>query len=153
MCKIFKMERLEREREARRKTASKEGRKFAVFVQNIPQNLDQYGMNGIFQRAGRVSDTYITFRRRKRSNERFSFVRFRRMAEGMKSILILNNSIVRGCRIGLEFPWQNTRKLELEEIIIDNAISTILIDKSRERRRSIRRLSMPPKVLDFVRIS
>jgi len=45
-------------------------KEFTVFVQNIPQNLDQYGLKGIFQRAGKVSDTYIPLRKGRRNNTR-----------------------------------------------------------------------------------
>ncbi|KAJ8429203.1 hypothetical protein Cgig2_032989 [Carnegiea gigantea] len=36
-----------------------EEREFSVFVYNIPAELDRHGLRGIFQKAGRVSDTYI----------------------------------------------------------------------------------------------
>jgi len=32
---------------------------FSVFVDNLPQNLDRYGLKGIFRKAGRVIDSYI----------------------------------------------------------------------------------------------
>ncbi|KAJ8450401.1 hypothetical protein Cgig2_004858 [Carnegiea gigantea] len=67
-------------------------------VDNLPQQLDQYGLKGIFRKAGRVSDVYIPFRKTRRMRK-FGFVRFWSQGEATKSILILNNSIVRGCKI------------------------------------------------------
>jgi len=32
---------------------------FIVFVDNLPQVLDKYGLNGIYRKAGSVSDLYI----------------------------------------------------------------------------------------------
>jgi len=29
---------------------------FTVFVDNLPENLDQYGLKGIFKKAGQVED-------------------------------------------------------------------------------------------------
>jgi len=73
-----------------------ERREFSVFVYNVPPELDRHGLKGIFQRAGRVSDTYIPHRRTRRNNARFSFVRFRREDEASRSISLLNNANIRG---------------------------------------------------------
>jgi len=32
------------------------GNETSVFVKNIPVSIDQYGLRGIFKRAGRISD-------------------------------------------------------------------------------------------------
>ena len=34
-------------------------REFTVFVSNLPSCIDRYGLKGVFQRAGEVSDAYI----------------------------------------------------------------------------------------------
>ncbi|KAJ8434196.1 hypothetical protein Cgig2_004667 [Carnegiea gigantea] len=93
-----------REGESRRNWKGKrvnEGnrKEFTIFVQNIPQNLDQYGLKGIFQGAEKVSDTYIPLRKGRRNNTRYGFVRFWREEEAVKSIFILNNSTIRGSKI------------------------------------------------------
>jgi len=72
--------------------------KFTVFVDNLPQQLDQYGLKGIFKKAGTVSDVYIPFRKTRRTRK-FGFVCFWSQGEPAKSILILNNSIVRECKV------------------------------------------------------
>ena len=77
---------LERERgKLRQKEKADEGegkekegqrKEIFMFVENIPQNLDQYRLKWILQKEGRVSDTYIRFRRGRGSEGRFAFVRF-----------------------------------------------------------------------------
>ena len=34
-------------------------KEFSVFVKNLPINLDKFGLKGIFQKVGRVWDSYI----------------------------------------------------------------------------------------------
>ena len=70
---------------------------FSVFVGNIPGRMDQYGLKGIFMKAGYVCDTFIPFKRSRRG--RFGFVRFRKEEEARKSIQLLHNAVVRGSRL------------------------------------------------------
>jgi len=49
--------------------------RFTVFVDNLPQNLDRYGLKGIFQRAENVSDSYIP-PKLGRLRKQFGFVGF-----------------------------------------------------------------------------
>jgi len=76
-------------------------REVSVFINNIPERLDKYGLKGIFNKASKVSDVYIPVCRRKGSGIRFGFVRFWNKYEVMKSIQILNNAIIRGCKISV----------------------------------------------------
>jgi len=48
--------------------------------------LGQYGLKGIFQKVGRVSDAYIPPRRSRMKRPRFGFVRFWRKEDAFKSI-------------------------------------------------------------------
>ena len=75
-----------------------EKRKFTVFVNNIPQTLDPYGLKGIFQKVGTVSDSFISFRK-SRTNTRFDFERFRSWYDTIRSTHLLNNEYIRGNRI------------------------------------------------------
>jgi len=70
----------------------------SVFVNNLPPQLDKFGLKGIFKKAGRVIDTYISWGRVS-SRLRYGFVRFGNKHEAARSIQIFNNKIVRGCRI------------------------------------------------------
>jgi len=72
---------------------------FSVFVNNLPLELDQYGLRGIFRNAGQVSSIYIHPRRFRKDNSRFGFVRFRRREDAVKSIFLLDNAIIRGRRL------------------------------------------------------
>ena len=74
-------------------------KEFTVFVYNLPHNLDQYGLKGVFQKAGVVSDSYIPHRRPGRNAHRFGFVRFRSHTEAIRSISMLNNAVIRRQRI------------------------------------------------------
>ena len=73
-------------------------REFTVFVDNLPQNLDKFGLKGIFRRIGDVSDAYIPAKLG-RSRKRFGFVRFWQELDAVRSIRKLNGSTVRGSRI------------------------------------------------------
>ena len=71
----------------------------SVFVYNLPQNLDQYGLKGIFQKAGKVSDAYIPRRGSRRTATRYGFVRFKSREDVIKSVSMLNNAVIRKRRI------------------------------------------------------
>ena len=71
---------------------------FTVFVDNLPQNLDRFGLKGIFNRGGNVSDSYIPSKVG-RLRTRFGFVRFQNEIDAVNSILRLNGAIIRGSRI------------------------------------------------------
>uniref|UniRef100_A0A7C9D911 RRM domain-containing protein n=1 Tax=Opuntia streptacantha TaxID=393608 RepID=A0A7C9D911_OPUST len=79
--------------------AEEQRREFSVFVDNLPHELDRFGLKGIFQRAGSVSDVYIPQRRSRRNPTRFGFVRFWSKGDAIKSIHMLNNATVRGRKI------------------------------------------------------
>jgi len=51
-------------------------KEYTVFVANLPSNLDQYGLKGVFRKVGQVSDSYIPRRRSGRNAYWFGFVRF-----------------------------------------------------------------------------
>ena len=90
----------ERERRGvERETVNGRKQEFSVFVNNLPLNLDKHGLRGIFQRAGRVSDSYIPFKRPHRGKSRFGFVRFWRRNDAINSIFLLNKTIIRGKRL------------------------------------------------------
>lgn len=93
-------------------------REFSVFVDNLPINLDKYGLKGIFSRAGKVSDVYIPLRVGRRTERRFGFVRYWRKDDAIRSISLFNNYHIRGrvvsvceakfgkCRLGsMMKPW------------------------------------------------
>ena len=88
-----------------RKSNSKE---FTVFVDNLPEDLDQYGLKGIFKKAGQVSDAYIPRRRSGRKAHRFGFVRFNSLNEAARSISMLNGSTIRRNRI--RHQWKNMQE-------------------------------------------
>ncbi|KAJ8427710.1 hypothetical protein Cgig2_019015 [Carnegiea gigantea] len=79
----------------------KEQKEFSVFINNLPHDLDKHGLKGIFRRAGRVSDSYIAFRRSRRSSSRFGFVRFWDRGDSIKCILMFNNAIIREEKISV----------------------------------------------------
>jgi len=65
-------------------------KEYTVFVSNLPYNLDQYGLKGVFQKAYQVRDSYILRRR-----SRYGFVRFKSRSEAIRSISMLNNVVIR----------------------------------------------------------
>ena len=91
------------EREVRKRLKRKQrngvrySKEFSVFVGNLPSELGQYGLRGIFKKAGNVCDVYIPMIRKLKS--RFVFVRFHKEDEASKSIQMLHGAIVRGYRL------------------------------------------------------
>ena len=71
---------------------------FTVFIENLPCNLDKFGLKGIFQRVGAVSDSYIPAKLGS-SRKRFGFIRFWKETDAVNSVLRLNGVLIRGCRI------------------------------------------------------
>uniref|UniRef100_A0A7C9A4X2 RRM domain-containing protein n=1 Tax=Opuntia streptacantha TaxID=393608 RepID=A0A7C9A4X2_OPUST len=71
---------------------------FTVFVDNLPQQLDHYGLKGVFRKAENVSDVYVPLKKARR-RRKFGFVRFWNQGEATQSVLLLNNSFVKGSKI------------------------------------------------------
>ncbi|KAJ8451975.1 hypothetical protein Cgig2_016556 [Carnegiea gigantea] len=84
-------------------------KEFTVFVYNLPQILDSFGLKGVFQRAGKVSDSYTPFRRSRRTTTRYGFVRFRSQKEAVRSIHMLNNAVISKSKSRSQ--WQGTRSM------------------------------------------
>jgi len=74
-------------------------KEFTVFINNLPQNLDRFGLKGIFQRAGEVKHAYIPASCIRRKNGKYGFVRFKSQAEALRSITMINNILIRGKRV------------------------------------------------------
>ena len=74
-------------------------REYSVFVLNLPKLLDKYGMYGIFQKAGKVCDTYIPVQKDRRATKRYGFVRFRNGEDASRCIKIFHGATVRGSKL------------------------------------------------------
>ena len=73
----------------------------SVYVSNIPAVLDKFGLQGIFNRAGKVLDSFIPKRRLNGTRVRYGFVRYATWNEARKSIQLLHNKSIRGYRIAV----------------------------------------------------
>ena len=74
-------------------------KEFSIFVRNLPDNFDQFGLRGIFQKVGRVWDAYIPSRNKWNSQSRFGFVRFHTIKEAQDSIHRINGARIRGSKV------------------------------------------------------
>ena len=72
-----------------------------MYVNNLPASLDKFGLKGIFHRAGRVLDSYIPVGRKRGGRSRYGFVRYGSRSAATRSIQLLNNKIVRGCKLAV----------------------------------------------------
>jgi len=72
-----------------------------MFVHNLPNTIDEFGVAGVFKKAGRVSDVYIPAKQKNRRGGRFGFVRFYTNEEARRSIALLHGRRIRGQRIGV----------------------------------------------------
>jgi len=75
----------------------------SIYVNNLPHNLDKYGLQGIFSTIGRVVDSYIPKGNRLDSRPKYGFVRFASTQEANRSIQLLNRKIIRGHQIAISF--------------------------------------------------
>jgi len=104
---LFKLVQTKRMRESEREREREGGlrfvgwKEFSVFISNIPEKLDKYGLKGIFNKAGKVSDVYIPEGKVTASRRRYGFVRFWKWHEARRSIQMLNNTNIRGCKISV----------------------------------------------------
>ena len=74
-------------------------REFSVFIYNLPRSLDQFGLFGIFQKAGAVSDTYIPSHQGFKSKGSYGLVRFRKLEDAWRSIQMFNGDRIKGMKI------------------------------------------------------
>ena len=68
----------------------------SVYVNNIPATLDKFGLKGIFNRAGRVLDSFIPRRRMRGGRVRYGFMRYDNLSAARRSIQLLNNKSIGG---------------------------------------------------------
>ena len=85
-----------RERERGVRERKKE---FSVFVFNLPRLLDKYGLYGIFQKAGRVCDTYIPIQSVRKAKRRYGFVTFTSAEDARRCIKLFHGATVRGSKL------------------------------------------------------
>ena len=74
-------------------------KKWSIFVRNLPEKLDQFGLKGVFQKVGRVWDAYIPRRKQWFKHSRFGFVRFHTRKEALDGIYRFNGAHIRGCKV------------------------------------------------------
>ena len=98
--------------EGRGESEKEEGGKhkdFSVFVRNLPGELDQFGLRGIFQKVGRVWDAYIPRRNGWCRQVKFGFVRFCTIKEAERSIQRFNGVRIRGSKLYVTMAKPRTR--------------------------------------------
>ena len=81
-----------------------------MYVNNLPINLDKYGLKGIFSKAGRVVDSYIPVGRTRGNSPRFGFVKFGSRYAAARSIQMLNNKTIRGKKISVCMARSNKQR-------------------------------------------
>ena len=74
---------------------------FSVYVLNIPRLLDKFGLYGIFRKAGRICDTYIPIQSNRKTKRRYGFVRFARIEEARRCIMLFHGATIRGYKISV----------------------------------------------------
>jgi len=74
-------------------------REFSVFIYNLPGSLDQYGMKGIFQKAGKIIDIHIPSHQKSKRAGKYGFVRFSKLEDAMRCIHLFNKGRIRGMKV------------------------------------------------------
>ena len=107
-------------------------REFSVFVLNLPRLLDRYGMYGIFQKAGRVCDTYIPRQNDRKTTKRYGFVRFRCGEDASRCIKIFHGATVRGSKLIVTEakPKRHNQRVFQRKLEIQNKLESM---KTRKR--------------------
>ena len=67
-----------------------------MFVSNLPWELDRFGVKGIFQKLGQITDVYLPAARARGQRRRFGFIRFKEVAAAKRSLQNFQGAIIRG---------------------------------------------------------
>ena len=62
-----------------------QGKSFTIFVDNLPEKVNNWWLRRAFSRCGVVVDAFIPLRRRKVLNTKFGFVRFKHERDAVKA--------------------------------------------------------------------
>ena len=90
-----------REKSIRKRGYEESQREISVFVYNLPYELDQFGVAGIFRKAGTISDVYIPYHQKYKRSGRYGFVRFRTKEDAWRCIKSFHGRKIRGQRISV----------------------------------------------------
>ena len=72
---------------------------FSVFVDNLPGSMTLDWLRQMFEFEGKISDIYMSRRRRRMSNAPFAFVRFYQKGEAERAIKNLHGLVIRGHKL------------------------------------------------------
>ena len=70
---------------------------FSRFVDNLPRSMDKEWLWQLFQFEGSVVDAYISYKKRKNIENRFGFVRFKKIEEVRQAIKSLHGMEIKRC--------------------------------------------------------
>ena len=69
---------------------------FTIFVDNLPKSMTLGWLRQLFAFEGRITDAYLSRKRRKMTNAPFAFVRYLRRGGAQRAIMNLNGMVIRG---------------------------------------------------------
>ncbi|GFZ09150.1 hypothetical protein Acr_20g0009580 [Actinidia rufa] len=75
------------------------GKVTTLFVENLPDEMDEEWMHQLFSNSGKVIEVFIPKKRSSKQNLRFGFVRFATREEGLIAIRALNGEKIRDHKI------------------------------------------------------
>lgn len=81
-------------------------------MDNLPRSMTKGWLWQLFSFEGKVADTYISYKKRKSTENLFGFVRFFHKEEATKVVNNLHGIVIRGCKLSVQVATygRNNRK-------------------------------------------
>lgn len=112
---------------------------YTLFVDNIHPNMINKDLRAIFQKIGRVEDTFISRKTRAHTRSKFGFVRFRSYKLATEAIRKINGKVVEGGSLAVK--WSQFDRMGRKENHVDNKLNTTskeVVRKAKHRWNSFR---------------
>ncbi|KAJ8449199.1 hypothetical protein Cgig2_027201 [Carnegiea gigantea] len=77
---------------------------FSLFIDNLPIDLDNLGLEKLFSSYGEIVDVYIPSKVGRKSGRKYGFIRFGEFYHGKSAIEALNGKIVNGHKLEVACP-------------------------------------------------
>ena len=107
---------------------------FSVYVKNVPLSLDKFGLAGIFQKVGKVSDVYIPLKHGTTFRRGFAFVRFWRIEDALRSIRMLNGRRIRGTQVQVSMAKPKKKGHQASRDRIQSAVKRLTFRQEWRRK-------------------
>ena len=108
---------------------------YTLFIDDLHWEMSWGWMKQIFRGEGEVIDVYISQKRRRYSNGKFGFIRFKELEEALNAIRNLDGARIRGRRIKVSFAkYGKNDKLQKDSTMVEADIGAKSVGGSGRHR-------------------